>query len=84
MDQTNEEILERIEKTNLKYGLIDGESEKAESPKAKKGEYVVAIENLKCDGKKYKRGEVYSGKLYPNLLSGKKPKLIKSSEWENR
>lgn len=64
--------------------LSEGELEKRNAPKVKKSEYVVAASNLKCDGKTYKRGEPYTGKLYANLLAGKRPKLVKASAWENR
>ena len=55
------------------------EKAKVDSPKLK-GTYIV-LGNLKCDGVKYKRGDVFKGeKMYPSLEG----KIIPKSDWEKR
>ena len=56
---------------------------KKKAKKAKKGEYVVT-RALKCDGKLFKRGDEFEGKVYYNLTEGKSPVLVKKSDWDKR
>jgi len=55
------------------------EKAKADAKPVSAGEFIV-VKNLKCDGKRFKRGDVYDGKMYPDI----RPSLITKAEWENR
>lgn len=59
------------------------EAAKANAKKAKSKEYVVT-RALKCDGKSFKRGDFFEGKVYANLLEGKNPALITKKEYDER
>ena len=54
------------------------EAKKNAKPIAK-GAFVV-VKNLKVDGKRYKRGDVYDGKDY----AGIKSHLVTKEEWDKR
>ena len=47
------------------------EAKKKDAKKAPNGKYFVAAKVLKCDGKRFARGEAFTGKVYQNLLDGK-------------
>lgn len=59
------------------------EEAKKEAVKAKKGAYV-ATRNLKCDGKSFKRGDDFEGKIYADLTEGRHPAIVTKKAWQDR
>jgi hypothetical protein len=57
------------------------EKAKANAPQAAAGKFIVNCD-MKSDGKRYKKGDTYEGKLYPEMLSDKS--LITIEEWTKR
>jgi hypothetical protein len=45
------------------------------------GKFVVTC-NMKCDGKRYSKGDLFDGKLYADLVASKS--VVLASEWNKR
>jgi hypothetical protein len=54
---------------------------KKNAKEAPKGAFVVTT-NIKCDGKRFTRGDEFSGKLYADLLESKV--VVPKEEWAKR
>lgn len=63
----------------LKHERQLREEAKKDAKPVQKGAYIC-IDNIKADGKKYKRGDVYDGKMY----AGIEKSLVTKEEWDKR
>lgn len=68
VDASNFEAPARAESDPLEKE--EREEAKKNAKPAPSGEYIVN-DNMKVDGKQYKKGDVYEGKLYQDLIDAK-------------
>lgn len=84
-DMTGVKIAERAPTDS--FEKEEREAAKAAAPAVAEGAYICTC-NIKGDGgKTFSKGDVYVGKLYPDLLEGglgRKPSIIPKAEWDKR